>query len=113
MIPGSVAPVLESESEPEPEEDREPEPDEARGVDSVPSPAARPSRNDGSAAPASAGRSPLRALPAFEDVSRYGEAVVREILDARFIEEQPLPPASSAWSTRPAEAPGTTLGAES
>ncbi|WP_431279616.1 DNA polymerase III subunit gamma and tau [Leifsonia poae] len=51
---------------------------------------AAPARQAASAAPASGARTPT-----FQEPQRYGEAVVREILGATFIEEQAAPPAGS------------------
>ncbi|WP_370626850.1 DNA polymerase III subunit gamma and tau [Cryobacterium sp. PAMC25264] len=45
-------------------------------------------------APASQRGAPARRAPAFAEKQRYGEAVVREILGATFIEEQPHDPIS-------------------
>jgi DNA polymerase-3 subunit gamma/tau len=58
----------------------------ARSAESVSSgDAARAARP--SSAPAAGSRTPT-----FQQPQRYGEAVVREILGATFIEEQPAPP---------------------
>lgn len=53
--------------------------------EAAPSAAGRPARS--SSAPAAGSRTPT-----FQQPQRYGEAVVREILGATFIEEQPAPP---------------------
>jgi DNA polymerase-3 subunit gamma/tau len=62
----------------------------------VPADASPSTARAGSAAPAarSAPASGAR-TPTFQQPQRYGEAVVREILGATFIEEQAAPPAGS------------------
>ncbi|MBX0300952.1 DNA polymerase III subunit gamma and tau [Cryobacterium sp. 1639] len=66
----------------------QPGPQQARGQQSASAPAA--------SAPAGNGQrgAPARRSPAFAEKQRYGEAVVREILGATFIEEQPHDPIS-------------------
>ena len=70
----------------------EPEPVDAAPSASRPAAAAPVAQADRSArsAPASGARTPT-----FQQPQRYGEAVVREILGATFIEEQAAPPAGS------------------
>lgn len=60
----------------------------------APAPAARAQRTPASASSNSAPASGAR-TPTFQAPQRYGEAVVREILGATFIEEQAAPPAGS------------------
>jgi DNA polymerase-3 subunit gamma/tau len=100
-VTSSWAVVAIPQSEPEPEEDREPEPDfRAPVVSATPAGAAAPApaRPEASSAPAervAAPAPPARPLPVatnHTDRQRYGEAVVREILGANFIEEQPIAP---------------------
>jgi DNA polymerase-3 subunit gamma/tau len=91
--PESTAPETETESESEPETETEPEP-ELRASDSEPQvPDSGPQASEPepeASEPAQSGvQAPARqSAPSF---SRYGEAVIREVLGARFIEERPLP----------------------
>jgi DNA polymerase-3 subunit gamma/tau len=66
-----------------------PVPDEPAGdwrADTAPPPAPAPSAPPARTAPAAGSRTPT-----FQQPQRYGEAVVREILGATFLEEQPAP----------------------
>ncbi|MEN0085606.1 MAG: DNA polymerase III subunit gamma and tau, partial [Leifsonia sp.] len=67
--------------------------DDAASRPAPPAPAApRPSDESArSARPSSAPAAGSR-TPTFQQPQRYGEAVVREILGATFLEEQPAPP---------------------
>lgn len=67
-------------------------PQQARGQQTASAPAASA---PAASAPGGNGRgAPARRSPAFAEKQRYGEAVVREILGATFIEEQPHDPIS-------------------
>nr|WP_066592623.1 DNA polymerase III subunit gamma and tau [Cryobacterium arcticum] len=69
------------------------EPQQARAQQAPAAGASAPSAPAASA-PASQRGAPARRSPAFAEKQRYGEAVVREILGATFIEEQPHDPIS-------------------
>jgi DNA polymerase-3 subunit gamma/tau len=75
----------------EPRDEDAPPPDEPPTEEA---PAARRSEPVSPAAASSPGRaaSPTRAAPTATSRARYGESVVREILGANFIEEQPHNP---------------------
>jgi DNA polymerase-3 subunit gamma/tau len=105
-VPADDEPPFDDVPPPETEPPFEPPvPEEPAGdwrTDSAPSPAparaaSRPEAGAAtapSAAPAAAPRSAPAAgtrTPTFQQPQRYGEAVVREILGATFLEEQPAP----------------------
>ena len=96
----NVVPIPSGATQPEPEPAPEPEPEPVPEPEPAPEasvPAERPTASTPPASPAT--RSPVtpRTTPAStaDGKARYGEAVVREILGASFIEEQSLRPASS------------------
>jgi DNA polymerase-3 subunit gamma/tau len=77
------------EPEPEPEPVFVPEPEPAASAPAEPETPAQPSAPVALAVPDTTREKPKpRETPGF---TRYGEAVVREVLGARFIEERPLP----------------------
>ncbi|WP_285114004.1 DNA polymerase III subunit gamma and tau [Leifsonia sp. fls2-241-R2A-40a] len=89
--PFDDVPPPETEPPFEPPVPDEPSGDWAEATSAAPSRPAASSREAraprGSSAPAAGSRTPT-----FQQPQRYGEAVVREILGATFIEEQPAPP---------------------
>ena len=78
-------PAAESAPEPEPEHAPEPAPVAAPELEPEPQPEVEPAPV---AAPEASAAAPQSTTP---PVQRYGEAVVREVLGARFVEERPLP----------------------
>ncbi|KRC52085.1 DNA polymerase III subunit gamma/tau [Leifsonia sp. Root227] len=104
--PPEIEPPYEPPLPPEPEgEWAVSAPDEPSMPDSAPTAPSGAAQQRASTGPASSGRveeRPARTsqaagarTPTFQQPQRYGEAVVREILGATFIEEQAAPPAGS------------------
>ena len=104
--PPEIEPPYEPPLPPEPEgEWAVSAPDDPPMPDSAPTAASGAAQQRASTGPASSGRveeRPARTsqaagarTPTFQQPQRYGEAVVREILGATFIEEQAAPPAGS------------------
>jgi len=90
-------PTPDAAAEPVPEEDREPEPDfrapePASAPVSSAAPSQAPTPTFARARPETPAPRPAPAATTDSGRQRYGEAVVREILGANFIEEQPVAP---------------------
>jgi DNA polymerase-3 subunit gamma/tau len=99
-IPGAADEVPPAD---EPEPPFEPPEEEPEPIVEAPAPAREPSASGGAAAPLAQGDAPATPAPARpaptsprrgqpQAAARYGEAVVRELLGASFIEEQDLAP---------------------
>ncbi|MCY7290332.1 MAG: DNA polymerase III subunit gamma and tau, partial [Cryobacterium sp.] len=97
-----MANAPEQAPEPEPPYDDEPPPDDeefppdlhANSAQPRTQPATQPRAQVQASNPAVGAASVARRGPAFAEKQRYGESVVREILGATFLEEQPHDPAS-------------------
>ncbi|HEY4226532.1 MAG TPA: DNA polymerase III subunit gamma and tau [Pseudolysinimonas sp.] len=103
-IPGSEdAPPPVDELEPEPTPEPEPEPD--REIEAPAQPDPTPETGAGAVGEVRNGRAPQAGR-----AQRYGEAVVRELLGASFIEEQDLAPRDRPVTLEPSAEPAKPAG---